>query len=142
MTQQSEIQRPLPALTELNRPFWTAGADGVLRMQRCAACGRLVHPPALRCPYDHALLEYVDLSGRGRVESWTVNRHPWFPGFPPPYLVAFVSPVEDTRVRLLTNLVNVDPDEVTPNMPVQVVFERREDGDDVVYIPLFEPERQ
>lgn len=142
MTQQPEIQRPLPALTELNRPFWTSGADGVLRMQRCAGCGRLVHPPALRCPHDHALLEYVDLSGRGRVESWTVNRHPWFPGFPPPYLVAFVNPVEDTRVRLLTNLVNVDPDEVIPNMAVQVVFERREDGEDVVYVPLFEPERQ
>jgi uncharacterized OB-fold protein len=99
----------------------------------------LVHPPALRCPHDHGMPEYVELSGRGRVESWTVNHHPWFPGIDPPYIVAFVSPVEDSRVRLLTNLVNVDPDEVTASMPVRVIFEFGGDGE--VYIPVFEPER-
>lgn len=134
-------QRPVPELTALNRPFWTAGSGGVLRMQRCTCCGRLCHPPALRCPVDHAATEYVDLSGLGLVESWTVNRHPWFPGFTPPYLIAFVNPVEDKRVRLLANLVNVHPDEVTPYMPVRVTFDRCIDGDDEVFIPLFEPER-
>jgi uncharacterized OB-fold protein len=136
-----EAHRPAPALTALNRPFWSSGANGVLRMQRCTCCGRLCHPPALLCPYDHATTEYVELSGRGVVESWTVNRHQWFPGFAPPYLIALVNPVEDQRVRLLTNLVNVDPDEVTQNMPVQVVFDRCIDGEDEVFIPLFEPER-
>ncbi len=110
-------------------------------MQRCISCRRLCHPPALLCPDDHAAMEYVDLSGRGSVESWTVNRHQWFPGFPPPYVIAFVNPVEDKRVRLLTNLVNVEPDEVTQNMPVRVVFDRCIDSEDEVFIPLFEPER-
>ncbi|OBG68058.1 Zn-ribbon domain-containing OB-fold protein [Mycobacterium sp. E3339] len=141
MTPLPDAHRPVPALTALSRPFWTAGADGVLRMQRCTNCGRLCHPPALRCPVDRAAIEYVDLSGRGLVESWTVNRHQWFPGFTPPYLIAFVTPVEDRRARLLTNLVNVHPDEVTPDMPVRVVFDRCVDGEDEVFIPLFEPER-
>lgn len=135
-----DIQRPAPVLTELNRHFWTSGAHGVLRMQRCASCLRLCHPPALRCPHDHAVMEYVELSGRGLVESWTVNHHQWFPGFAPPYLIAFVNPVEDERVRLLTNLINVDPEGVTPNMPVRATFERCVDVDDEVFIPLFEPE--
>jgi uncharacterized OB-fold protein len=135
------IQRPVPALTELNRPFWTSGAQEVLRMQRCPRCGRLLQPPALRCPYDHAAPVYVELSGRARVESWTVNRHQWFPGFPPPYVIAFVNPVEDQRVRLLTNLINVDPDVVTQNMSVRVIFDRCADGNDEVFVPLFEPER-
>ena len=136
----SATKRPLPLLNGINRVFWTSGADGVLRMQRCTDCARLVHPPALRCPHDHGLPEYVALSGRGRVESWTVNEHPWFPGFTPPYVIAFVNPVEDTRVRVLTNLVNADPDDVTPAMPVRVTFERYIDGDDEMFIPLFEPE--
>jgi uncharacterized OB-fold protein len=143
VTQIPQIQRSVPALTELNRPFWTFGAQGVLAMQRCTECERLLHPPGLRCPYDHAVPEYVELSGRGRVESWTVNRHQWFPGFSPPYLIAFVNPVEDQRVRLLTNLVNVDLDVVTAGMPVRVIFDRRVAGDDEeVFIPLFEPEHR
>lgn len=133
-------ERPLPQLTELNRPYWTAGADGTWRLQRCVDCERLVHPPALRCQHDHGVLEYVALSGRGRVETWTVNEHPFFPGFSPPYLVAFVNPVEDSRVRVLTNLVNVGSVDVTAGLPVRVTFERHRDGDDEVFIPLFEPD--
>ena len=136
----SVTERPLPLLTEVNRTFWTSGADGILRMQRCADCERLIHPPALRCPYDHGVPQYVALSGRGQVESWTVNEHPWFPGFAPPYVIAFVNPVEDTRVRVLTNLVNTDPAGVTPAMPVRVTFERYADGGDEVFIPLFKPD--
>ena len=133
--------RPVPLLTELNRPYWTSGADGVWRLQGCTSCHRLVHPPALRCPYDHGVLEHISLSGRGRVESWTVNRHQFFPGFALPYVVAFVNPVEDDRVRVLTSLVRVKPEEVTAAMPVRVAFERYVDGDDEVFIPVFEPER-
>lgn len=111
-------------------------------MQRCARCQKLCQPPGLRCPRDHEIVEYVTLSGRARVESWTVNRHQFFPGFVPPYLIAFVNPIEDESARLLTNLVNVDPEDVTAGMPVRVVFDRRDadDGADEVFVPLFEPD--
>lgn len=131
--------RPVPLLTDLNRPYWTAGADGKWRLQRCSDCARLIHPPALRCPHDHGTPEYVELSGRGLVETWTVNRHQFFPGFAPPYVIAFVTPVEDDRVRVLTNLVNVEPDDVTAGMAVRVTFQRFVDDEDEVFIPLFEP---
>ena len=109
MTDTTQSGRPLPALTDLNRTYWTSGAAGVWRLQRCPACERLIHPPALRCQYDHAVPEWVDMSGRGTVESWTVNHHPFYPGIPTPYVIAFVNPVEDRQVRVLTNLVDVDP---------------------------------
>jgi uncharacterized OB-fold protein len=35
--------------------------------------------------------------------------------------------------------VNCEPDEVRVGMPVQVTFEAHADGDETVYIPLFEP---
>ncbi|UXA19259.1 Zn-ribbon domain-containing OB-fold protein [Mycobacterium sp. SMC-4] len=142
MAEQAPTSRPLPALTALNRPYWTSGADGVWSLQRCPDCERLIHPPTMRCQYDHAVPEWVALSGRGVVESWTVNHHPFFPGIPTPYVIAFVNPVEDERVRVLTNLVNVQPEEVFGGMPVQVTFAVGDDGgDDVVHLPLFTPER-
>ncbi len=134
--------RPLPAVTEINRPYWTSGAEGIFRLQQCPDCARLIHPPALRCQYDHATPQWVELSGRGTVESWTVNHHPFYPGFPTPYVIAFVNPVEDSRVRVLTNLVDVDPDEISAGMPVRVTFEAGDDGDpsEVVWFPLFTAE--
>jgi uncharacterized OB-fold protein len=136
----THTERPLPVLTELTRPYWTSGADGLWRMQRCTSCGRLFHPPGLRCPHDHGLPDWAPLSGRGRVESWTINHHQFFPGFTPPYVIAFVTPAEDERVRVLTNLVNVDAGDITAGMAVRVTFERHRDGDDELFIPLFEPE--
>jgi uncharacterized OB-fold protein len=132
--------RPLPALTELNRSFWTAGASGRLHVQRCGRCERLVHPPALLCPDDHSDdLQPVPVSGRGTVETFTVNQHTWFPGLPAPYVIAYVALEEDPRARLLTNLVGVEPDAVSVGMPVHVVFEHHQiDGEDI-HVPLFEP---
>lgn len=130
----------MPQLTDLNRPYWTGGAEGRWCMQRCVDCERLIHPPALRCPHDHGDVEYVTLSGRGRVETWTINEHPFFPGFTPPYIVAFVNPVEDERARVLTNLVDVGVGDVVPGLPVRVRFEHHHaDGEDV-FVPVFEPE--
>ncbi|MDT0440654.1 zinc ribbon domain-containing protein, partial [Streptomyces doudnae] len=43
--------RPLPTVTTLNEYFWTAGADGVLRIQECQDCSALIHPPQPICRY-------------------------------------------------------------------------------------------
>ena len=42
---------------------------------------------------------------------------------------------EQDDVRLTTNLVDVEPDDVRIGMPVEVVFEHNDD----VYLPLFRP---
>lgn len=138
----SEGQRPLPALTELNRAFWTGGADGNLHIQQCGQCERLIHPPAILCPDDHSDdLSFVPVTGRGTLETWTENQHAWFPGFPSLYIVAYVTLAEDPRARLLTNLVGVDDSSTLEvGMPVQVTFERHEvEDDEVIHLPMFEP---
>jgi len=47
-----------------------------------------------------------------------------------------VTIAEQDDVRLTTNIVNCEPDDVTIGMPVRVTFEERED----VWLPLFEPD--
>jgi acetyl-CoA acetyltransferase/uncharacterized OB-fold protein len=128
---------PLPYVTPWNAFYWTAGKEGVLRMQRCATCGRLRFPPADRCAECRSTeLVVEDLSGRAVVEAFTVNHQQWHPAFAPPYVVAVVAIEEDPTVRLTTNVVNVPVDEVHIGMPVRVVFEARDD----VWLPLFEPD--
>ena len=62
-------------------------------------------------------------------------RH-WIHGFDPPYAVAIVELDEQPGLRLTTNVVGCEPDQVAIGMRVRVTFEER----DGVHVPLFEPE--
>lgn len=131
------ITPPLPHLTPWNRYFWTSGAEGVLRIQQCRGCSRLMHPPLPRCPDCHGddLAETI-VSGRAVIEAVTVNHQPWHPAFTLPYVIAIVALAEDPAVRLTTNIVNCEPHEAVIGLAVRVVFEQRDD----VWLPLFEPD--
>lgn len=129
--------RPVPRVTALDAPFWRAGADGTLRIQRCGACGLYLHPPGPVCP--HCLgrdLAFTPVSGRARVVTSTVNHHPWYPGWATPYVVAIVELDEQPGLRLTTNVVDCDPDAVAIGMAVTVCFTPI---DDDVWLPLFTP---
>ncbi len=126
----------LPTLTPQNEFFWTAGADGVLRIQRCADCGRYQHPPTPICRSCRSrVIAPEAVSGRAVVEAFTVNHQQWDPDMAPPYVVAIVSLEEDAAVRLTTNIVDCEADAVAIGMPVQVAFRQVED----VWLPVFAP---
>lgn len=128
--------RLLPQLTPFNEWFWTSGQDGRLRIQGCQDCKAIVHPPVPICPSCRSRSSApVEVSGRATVVAFTVNQHPWLPGFDPPYVVANVALAEDPTVRLTTNIVGCEPDEVAIGQEVTVRFEQRED----VWLPLFAP---
>jgi acetyl-CoA acetyltransferase/uncharacterized OB-fold protein len=128
--------RPLPELTLASEWFWTSGADGVLRIQGCEDCGRLVHPPTPACPSCRSRSSKpVAVSGRGTVVGFTINAHQWHPDFEPPYVIANIALAEDPSVHLTTNVVGCAPADVAIGQEVAVRFEQHED----VWLPLFEP---
>lgn len=132
--------RVLPRVTEENEHFWRGGRDGRLQFLRCTACGTWIHPPAPICPACLSRDVAVDaVSGRGVVHTFTVNHQPWIPTFDPPYVVAIVELEEQEGLRLTTNLVGCEPDDVFIGLPVQVVFEHRDENGYEVWLPLFEP---
>jgi uncharacterized protein len=133
MVANGPLLRLLPRLDDDVRFFWTSGADGVLRFLRCNDCGFYIHPPGPvrpRCISRNVAPAAV--SGRGHVETFTVNYQQWIPGSEP-YIIAWVSIDEQPDVRLTTNLVDVEPDDVRIGMPVRVLFEHVDD----VWLPLF-----
>ncbi len=128
--------RVLPKVTDANAHFWRGGEHGRLQFLRCKPCGTWIHPTSPRCPACLGKdLEVAAASGRATVLTFTFNHQPWVPSSDHPYPIAIVEIEEQEGVRLMTNLVNVAPEDVAIGLLVQVVFEPHED----VWIPLFEP---
>ena len=127
--------RPRPRLTALTEPYWTSGRDGVLRIQRCNACGYFVHPPSPVCPRCHGReLDFTAVSGLATVMAATVNHQPWYPGWPETYVVALVELDEQPGLRLTTNLIgDTSPDPIDTRVQVEFV------EDDGIWLPLFAP---
>ena len=140
MTEEAVPFRILPELTDRTAPFWQGGETGELRFHRCGPCGMRVHPPVPVCPAcgSHEGAPQV-VSGRARVVTFTTNYQAWMPGPELPYVVAIVEIVEDPRIRLTTNIIGCQPQDVRIGMPVAVVFEHHPDPGGDIWIPLFTP---
>lgn len=126
----------LPELNDLNRFFWTGGADGKLRFQRCGDCGHWLHPPGVSCPECLSRnLSVETVSGNGTIEALTVNYQQWGADKTEPYAVAIVGLDEQSGLNLTTNIVGCDLDSVYIGQRVEVTFRAQED----VFLPLFTP---
>ena len=128
---------PLPRPTALSRPHWDGCREGVLRVQRCAACGSYEFIPQAGCTRCQAgKLEWVESSGRGSVYSHTTVYRPPRPEFDAPYVVAIVELEEGWH--MLTNLGDCRPEEVAIGLPVEVDFRAVSDESS---LPCFRPRR-
>jgi uncharacterized OB-fold protein len=121
----------------LNREFWTGGAAGELRIQRCPECQAWQHPPRARCRIcARAELTYQAVSGLGTVYTFSVIRHPYRSGIPLPVVMALVELPEQPGLRITTNITGCEPERIEIGLPVRVVFEDQGNG---TFVPLFEP---
>jgi uncharacterized OB-fold protein len=132
---QPAARRPRPSTNQDNEFFFEGARAGKLLIQRCDGCGALQHPPTPVCPRCGSFERgVVEPSGRGRVHSFVVNHHPPVPGFEYPLVVALVE--LDEGVRLVTNLVGIEPADVRVDMPVEVELVP---VDDELTLPMFHP---
>jgi len=119
----AEPEQPSLPPPPLDSAFFWEGVDvDELRIQRCASCGKLRHPPRPMCPYCNSLeWDHVVSGGNGEVYSFVVHHRPEVPGRTHPFAVALVQLDEGTRI--VGNVVGAEPGEVRIGMPVRVVFE-------------------
>jgi uncharacterized OB-fold protein len=117
--------------------FWTSGEEGVLKIQRCRACGHWQHPPLPRCPKCHsAELAPQAATGRGRVATFTVNHQVWSREEDPRFVFAAIELDEQPELYVFSNVL-CDPAQAYTGMRVAVTFESQDD----VWLPLFVPEQ-
>lgn len=125
----------LPVPDADTAPYWEAARSRRLVCRHCRACDRPYHYPRERCPRclgDNT--EWIELSGRGQVHSFTVVHQAASRAFRDlvPYTLALVDLEEG--VRMMANVVGpVDGLEI--GAPVRVSW--LELGDDCT-LPVFE----
>ncbi|WP_241839986.1 OB-fold domain-containing protein [Frankia sp. CcI49] len=113
-----------PAVTEETEPFWTAAAEGRLLVEHCGACGAESFPPYGICrACRHRPVEFVEITERGRVYSFTVNHQRWLPGLEVPYAIVLVEFPGHPGVRVAGRLRGCAPEEVAIGAEVEVGFE-------------------
>ncbi|GLY71315.1 Zn-ribbon domain-containing OB-fold protein [Amycolatopsis taiwanensis] len=115
--------RPLPEPTPVSKPFWDALAEHRIRIQYSPSSGRYVFYPRTLAPETLADdLEWREIAGDGTLYTYTVARRPTGPPWAEalPQILAVVE--WDEGPRISTELVDVDPAEITIGMRVTPVF--------------------
>jgi uncharacterized OB-fold protein len=135
-----ELERPLPQpITPEARPYWDGLREGKLMLPRCHDCGHVFFYPRAVCPRcGSRAIAWTQASGRGRLHAFGIAQQSFNRAYrvKPPYVLAMIELEEGPR--MLSNLVNVEPDPQTVrcDMPVEVVFDRLTDE---ITLPLFQP---
>jgi len=120
---------PVPIPDHDTRSFWEACHEGKFLIPQCRSCKTLRWPPGPVCPSCRSdETEWVSASGRGRVYSWVVARHPANPTMADavPYIVGLIE--LDEGVRVVGNVCECDPADVEPDLAVELFFEEAADG--------------
>ena len=128
---------PLPKPDDVSRFFWEGCAEHKLLIQRCSQCGRYNHPPRVVCPGClGTVLVPTEVSGHGVISTFTIPLQPYDPYYAGqvPYTLAVVELVEQKNLKMVTNVVDIDPDDVRIDMSVEVTFKDVAPG---VTLPVF-----
>ncbi len=132
------IERPMPTPDAATGPYWAAAHAGRFVMPRCNDCGKYHFYPHPLCPFcSSAKLEWVEVSGRGKLYSYTVVHRAPSKAFADevPYVVAVVE--LDEGPRLMSNLTGCAPETAQIGMPLKVAFRKLSES---VTLPVFEPQ--
>jgi uncharacterized OB-fold protein len=119
------------------KPFWLAAREHRLTVPRCTNCGTFRFPPGPFCPQcQHQDVDHVEVSGARTVYTYTVARHAVVPALAGsvPYAVVVVELDGAPGVRMIANIVESDPDQVSIGSHVELVWD---DVDPDVTIPRF-----
>ena len=119
----------LPALTPINRDWFTSGA---LVIQRCVACGTLQHPPEEVCHVCLAVeFDTTTLAPRGTVHSYTIVHHATNPALASsvPYTVVLVSLDDAPHLRVVGNMPTTPCEAVRIGLAVVPYWDDRVDGE-------------
>jgi uncharacterized OB-fold protein len=131
---------PKPVADRDTQPFWDAVAEHRLAVQRCDSCAAWVWQPRPLCPRCHgAALSWTEVSGAGRVASWTALHPPvltvWADRLP--FVILLVELDDAPGVRIIGQLVddagellrtNGEPEGIAMGLPVSLRWRVDEAG--------------
>lgn len=133
----AEATRMEPPVTDTTQAFWDATREERLLVQWCTACEAPIFYPREVCPTClGTALEWRPSAGDATVYAVSVQHRPAMPMLADrvPYVVALVD--LDEGIRMMTNVVDCDPEDVHVGQRVSVRWEELSDGR---RLPVFAP---
>jgi len=118
-----------PQVDQDSEPYWNYLREHNPHLQKCVQCSKFRFPPAPSCPYCGALSSnWVPISGKGTVYSWTVVHHPVDPRLANevPFVVALVELEEGIRVG--ARLIGIEHDKVKAGMSLKAYYSDMSNG--------------
>jgi len=126
---------PVPVPRPETIHFWEGCKVGEFRLQKCNSCGKIIFYPRAICTECMSQdLSWIKSTGKGQVYTFSIHFRGATPAFKTPYVVALVDLEEG--VRVMTNIINCDVNDVKIGMNVKVTFESLTDE---ISLPKFEP---
>jgi len=133
----NEYKKPIPVMQPWTKEFWKGTKRSQLLIQECGDCQSKIFYPRQYCPECWSgNLNWSQASGKATVYSLTTTQDMVEPKFwaDLPYVLALVDLEEG--IRMMTRIVDCDPETVKIGMDVEVVFE---DITDECALPMFRP---
>lgn len=117
--------KPMPVATKISAPFWQALKENQLKIQQCNNCDGWIFFPRNHC--SHCLshdIEWKQVSGEGKLYSYTLTRIPTMPEFNDemPQALAVIELAQGVRIN--TTLTGVAEEDIKVGMPVKPVFDK------------------
>ncbi len=114
----------VPPATQWSEPFWEATRERRLLVQRCTSCNGWAPTPRPRCPHCwRDDLEWIEPALEPLLYSWALHRGR---GDDPARMVALVQLLPG--LRLLSNLVDIDADDLAIDEPLELAWLPLDDG--------------
>ncbi len=127
MTKTRTYAAPTP--NPETQAFWDAAEKGQFMVPKCGSCGKSHWYPRAYCPFCAGECTLQPSKGEGTIYSYSVMRVT-----DPKYVMAYVELAEGPK--MLTNIVDADPDSLSVGQKVVVTFVKTEGGPPV---PVFKP---
>ena len=81
----------------------------------------------------------MEVSGRGEVYTYTIVHRPIAAGQELPFVIAVIALEDSGGVRIISNLVDVNPDDLKIGLPVELVWENMSAD---LAVPRFRPKEK
>lgn len=123
------LPAPRPQRDGLDAPYWDGLNKGVLRAQRCNACGTWQWGPEWICHSCRSFdVGWKEVQPKGRIYSWARSWHPVHPALRQrgPYIFALIELPQAGNVHMVGNLLGDARQIVEIGAAVEGVFEPHE----------------
>ena len=128
----------LPEPNEMNGPFFEGAGNGRLRLQVCDDCGTWFFPVVTRCgECGGDAINWRDASGKGTVYAHSQLERVYHARHEGRLITLAQVDIEE-GLRIITNIVDIEPGGVKVGDAVEVTFETAPEG---TAIPVFRPSR-